>query len=261
MNGGFHPLKGFLGQADYDRVVADWRLADGTLWPMPVTLDVTEKFAEGIAPGQDIALRDQEGVILAILSVTDKWTPDKATRGARGLRLDRSAPPRGQLSDEHRWPRLSRRPGHRHPAADALRLQVAPRHAERAARLFPQARLAPDRRLPDAQPAAPGAPGADLPRRARGAGEPADPPRRRHDQARRHRPFHARALLRGGARQIPGRDDAPVAAEPRHADGRPARGRLARADPAQPRLHAFHRRARPCRPRQGQPGQGFLRAL
>jgi sulfate adenylyltransferase len=77
MNGGFHPLKGFLGQADYDRVVEEMRLADGTLWPMPITLDVSEAFAAGIEPGQDIALRDAEGVILAILSVTDKWTPDR----------------------------------------------------------------------------------------------------------------------------------------------------------------------------------------
>lgn len=77
MNGGFQPLKGFLGQADYERVVDEWRLADGSLWPMPVTLDVSEKFASAVGPGQDIALRDQEGVILAILSVTDKWSPDK----------------------------------------------------------------------------------------------------------------------------------------------------------------------------------------
>ena len=78
MNGGFNPLKGFLGQADYDNVVDHMRLADGTLWPMPVTLDVSEKFAETIEPGQDIALRDAEGVILAMMSVTDKWSPDKA---------------------------------------------------------------------------------------------------------------------------------------------------------------------------------------
>ena len=57
------------------------RLADGTLWPMPITLDVTEAFADKVEPGQDIALRDREGVILAIMSVTDKWTPDKARRG------------------------------------------------------------------------------------------------------------------------------------------------------------------------------------
>jgi sulfate adenylyltransferase len=78
LNGGFAPLKGFMGQADYDGVVADMRLADGTLWPMPITLDVSEAFAEKVAPGQDIALRDQEGVILAILSISDKWVPNKA---------------------------------------------------------------------------------------------------------------------------------------------------------------------------------------
>ncbi|MCB1367113.1 MAG: bifunctional sulfate adenylyltransferase/adenylylsulfate kinase, partial [Rhodobacteraceae bacterium] len=78
MNGGFNPLKGFLSEADYNNVVDNMRLADGTLWPMPITLDVTEKFAEAVETGQDIALRDQEGVILAILSVSDKWTPDKS---------------------------------------------------------------------------------------------------------------------------------------------------------------------------------------
>lgn len=61
MNGGFHPLKGFLSQADYEGVVEHMRLADGTLWPMPITLDVSEDFAAKVEPGQDIALRDQEG--------------------------------------------------------------------------------------------------------------------------------------------------------------------------------------------------------
>ncbi|MCW3783715.1 bifunctional sulfate adenylyltransferase/adenylylsulfate kinase [Defluviimonas salinarum] len=84
MNGGFYPLKGFMTEADYDGVVADMRLADGSLWPMPVTLDVSEAFAEKVEPGQDIALRDAEGVILAILSVTDKWVPNKA-REAEGV--------------------------------------------------------------------------------------------------------------------------------------------------------------------------------
>ena len=77
MNGGFNPLKGFLTEADYTGVVEEMRLADGTLWPMPITLDVSEAFAGQVEPGQDIALRDQEGVILAILSVTDKYTPNK----------------------------------------------------------------------------------------------------------------------------------------------------------------------------------------
>ena len=82
MNGGFFPLRGFLGRADYESVVKDMRLADGTLWPIPVTLDVSEVFGARIETGQDIALRDPEGVILAILHVTDKWTPDKAREAA-----------------------------------------------------------------------------------------------------------------------------------------------------------------------------------
>ncbi|MDP1668255.1 bifunctional sulfate adenylyltransferase/adenylylsulfate kinase [Phaeovulum sp.] len=77
MNGGFNPLKGFLGQADYESVVETMRLADGALWPIPVTLDVSEAFAATVEPGQDIALRDPEGVILAILSVSDKYLPNK----------------------------------------------------------------------------------------------------------------------------------------------------------------------------------------
>lgn len=78
MNGGFSPLKGFLTESDYKSVVETMRLADGTLWPMPITLDVSEEFSESVADGQDIALRDQEGVILAILSVSDVYRPDKA---------------------------------------------------------------------------------------------------------------------------------------------------------------------------------------
>jgi sulfate adenylyltransferase len=93
MNGGFAPLKGFLGREDYDRVVAEMRLADGTLWPMPITLDVSEAFAAKVEEGQDIALRDPEGVILAILSVNDKWTPDKAAEATNVFGSDDVAHP------------------------------------------------------------------------------------------------------------------------------------------------------------------------
>lgn len=74
--GAFSPLKGFLGRADYDRVCADMRLANGTLWPMPITLDVTEKFAASLKTGDEVALRDPEGVVLAVLEISDIWTPD-----------------------------------------------------------------------------------------------------------------------------------------------------------------------------------------
>ena len=46
LNGAFSPLEGFLCQQDYERVLAEMRLADGTLWPIPVTLDVTEEIAD-----------------------------------------------------------------------------------------------------------------------------------------------------------------------------------------------------------------------
>jgi sulfate adenylyltransferase len=93
MNGGFAPLKGFMSEADYDGVVANMRTADGTLWPMPITLDVSEAFAEKVAPGQDIALRDQEGVILAILSISDKWVPNKAVEAEKVFGADDLAHP------------------------------------------------------------------------------------------------------------------------------------------------------------------------
>ncbi|WP_428541834.1 bifunctional sulfate adenylyltransferase/adenylylsulfate kinase [Profundibacter sp.] len=93
MNGGFNPLKGFLGKDDYEGVVENMRLAGGTLWPMPITLDVDEKFAEVIKEGQDIALRDQEGVILAIMSVTDKWEPNKSVEAEKVFGADDTAHP------------------------------------------------------------------------------------------------------------------------------------------------------------------------
>jgi sulfate adenylyltransferase len=84
LNGGFSPLEGFLGQADYDRVVEEMRLADGTFWPMPITLDVPKAFADSINSGQRIALRDPEGVIIAVMDISDVWTPDKH-REAEGV--------------------------------------------------------------------------------------------------------------------------------------------------------------------------------
>ena len=76
LNGAFSPLDGFLNKEDYDSVVATMRLKSGVLWPIPITLDVSEAFAKDIKSGDKIALRDLEGVILATLEVGDAWTPD-----------------------------------------------------------------------------------------------------------------------------------------------------------------------------------------
>ncbi len=93
MNGGFNPLKGFLGQEDYDSVVENMRLADGSLWPMPITLDVDAEFAGKLEAGQDIALRDQEGVILATMTVTDNFKPNKAVEAEKVFGADDQAHP------------------------------------------------------------------------------------------------------------------------------------------------------------------------
>jgi sulfate adenylyltransferase len=78
MNGAYSPLRGFMGWEDYDRVLREMRLADGTLWPLPITLDVSEAFGDKLAPGQSLALRDLEGVLLAVLYIDDVWRPDRA---------------------------------------------------------------------------------------------------------------------------------------------------------------------------------------
>ncbi|HKD65657.1 MAG TPA: bifunctional sulfate adenylyltransferase/adenylylsulfate kinase [Candidatus Binataceae bacterium] len=77
-NGGFSPLRGFLNRADYDSVCSQLRLADGTLWPMPITLDVPEELAGKVKQGDALALRDPEGVMVAALQVEDIWKPDLA---------------------------------------------------------------------------------------------------------------------------------------------------------------------------------------
>jgi sulfate adenylyltransferase len=77
LNRGFYPLAGFLGQEDYQSVLKEMRLADGSIWPVPVCLDVSEDFAASLQPGQRIGLNDQEGFLLAILTISDIWKADK----------------------------------------------------------------------------------------------------------------------------------------------------------------------------------------
>jgi sulfate adenylyltransferase len=77
LNGGFSPLTGFMRKADYDGVVRGMRLADGTLWPIPITLDVPESVARELREGDRLALRDPEGVMLAALHVEEVFQPDR----------------------------------------------------------------------------------------------------------------------------------------------------------------------------------------
>jgi sulfate adenylyltransferase len=76
LNGGFSPLRGFMVQRDYTSVLERLRLADGTVWPIPIMLDVDPAFAEGLKPGSRVALRDPEGTMLAALTVSDVFPFD-----------------------------------------------------------------------------------------------------------------------------------------------------------------------------------------
>jgi sulfate adenylyltransferase len=76
MCGAFTPLTGFMGEKAYDHVLEHGAMPDGSPWPIPVTLDVAPDLGDGLAAGDRLALRDNEGFMLALLTVDDVWTPD-----------------------------------------------------------------------------------------------------------------------------------------------------------------------------------------
>jgi len=82
LNGAFSPLDGFVDQKNYESILANMRLVDGTLWPMPINLDVSKAFVDSVKVGEQITLRDQEGVVIANMEITDCW---KATKKQEAL--------------------------------------------------------------------------------------------------------------------------------------------------------------------------------
>ncbi|KAJ3211950.1 Sulfate adenylyltransferase [Dinochytrium kinnereticum] len=109
LNGGFSPLEGFMNRADYESVLAKMRLADGTLWPMPITLDISSQqlfynradvlgisqiTSLGLKNGSRIALRDpRDDSPLAILTVNDLYTPNKSQEAVAVFGADDLAHP------------------------------------------------------------------------------------------------------------------------------------------------------------------------
>jgi sulfate adenylyltransferase len=93
LTGAFSPLDGFMTRADYDSVCQRLRLASGLLWPIPITLDVTEDVANRLETGGMLALRDPEGEMLAALHVADRWPLDRESK-ARAIygTVDRTHP-------------------------------------------------------------------------------------------------------------------------------------------------------------------------
>jgi len=75
--GGFSPLTGFLSTEDYRSVLKEMRLANGLVWPIPITLPVDREQADGLKEGQTVALRGPDGELLGRLHLTEKYTYDK----------------------------------------------------------------------------------------------------------------------------------------------------------------------------------------
>ena len=73
--GAFSPLDRFMGEDDYRRSVAEMRLADGTLFPVPVTLSIED--ASSVKIGDDVALRDARNDLLAVMTIQEayEWNP------------------------------------------------------------------------------------------------------------------------------------------------------------------------------------------
>jgi len=75
--GAYTPLDGFMGEADWRGACIDMKLADGLFWPIPITASCSDAVANTIAVGDDVALTDEDGAILGILTVSEKYVIDK----------------------------------------------------------------------------------------------------------------------------------------------------------------------------------------
>ena len=76
--GAFSPLNGFMGRKDFASVCKDMRLADGTVWPIPVTLSPADDVAAKVKEGQKVALKGDDGRLLGVMTVQEKYPHDKA---------------------------------------------------------------------------------------------------------------------------------------------------------------------------------------
>ncbi|WP_213585907.1 sulfate adenylyltransferase [Paenibacillus sp. J2TS4] len=91
-NGAYSPLAGFMGEADYQSVVRNMRLAGGDIWSLPITLPVTEETAERLNLGDPVKLV-QNGVVYGVIEVEEKYRTDKKLEAELVYRTTDSAHP------------------------------------------------------------------------------------------------------------------------------------------------------------------------
>ena len=126
--GGFSPLDRFMGQADYQSVLDEMRLADGHIFPMPITLPVDDKEVALLEVGKDVALRDAKNNLLAVMTVEEiyPWNLEEVADkvfGSQDLRHP-------LVAEMHRWGKNN--------ISGALRvLQLPPHHDFKDLRMTP----------------------------------------------------------------------------------------------------------------------------
>ncbi|MCJ7579064.1 MAG: sulfate adenylyltransferase [Candidatus Aminicenantes bacterium] len=92
--GAFTPLSGFMNQEDYKNVVDHMHLTDGTLWPIPITLSISEEQANSLSIGNHVALKDEEsGELMGSMVVKEKYTYDKNQEAKRVFLTDDESHP------------------------------------------------------------------------------------------------------------------------------------------------------------------------
>ena len=97
--GGFSPLTTFMGKADYERVLHEMRLTDGTLWPLPITLTADPKELPTV--GEDIVLRSVNNDVIAIMTLDEVYHWDADTEAA--LAYGSTDPRHPMVSEMERW--------------------------------------------------------------------------------------------------------------------------------------------------------------
>jgi sulfate adenylyltransferase len=97
--GGFSPLATFMGKADYERVLHEMRLSDGTFWPLPITLTADPKELPTV--GEDIVLRNTNNDVIAIMILDEVYHWDTDTEAA--LAYGTTDPRHPMVSEMQRW--------------------------------------------------------------------------------------------------------------------------------------------------------------
>ncbi len=97
--GGFTPLEGFMGRKDWQGVCDEMHTADGTFWPIPITLSTDAASADALTPGKsEVALIDpDDGSVLAVMAVTEKYRIDQSHECKSVFRTDDPAHPGVQM--------------------------------------------------------------------------------------------------------------------------------------------------------------------